>query len=319
MIAKQQLTFPGSITMSKRSVNNSPIPEIAKLRRTYVLAVLDVPNSRKRMEPAINEVWRRLKQPSKAPGWVSVYRWKARFLQSKNDIRALVEIHPAKATEQAASAQCHEPLPRSHLGKYLRRERDTIQQTLEDAMLRIMKENGLRPESDKLPMPTRRFIARLIADIPEFEKYSARYGPDAARKMFRLVKGHRLVSAPLERAEIDHTRLDIFVVDDKTSLPLGRPYVTACIDSYTRCILGISVGFIPPSYQSVATCLKDCFRPKVNLRNRVSRDRQRMACIRRNAPTRGGRRPEFYSTSLEHLCLSLGIEWCAAPRREPMV
>ena len=26
---------------------------------------------------------------------------------------------------------------------------------------------------------------------------------------------------------------------------------------------------------------------------------------------------EFYSTSLEHLCLSLGIEWCAAPRREP--
>jgi putative transposase len=26
---------------------------------------------------------------------------------------------------------------------------------------------------------------------------------------------------------------------------------------------------------------------------------------------------EFYSKSLEQVCLSLGIEWCAAPRREP--
>ena len=41
---------------------------------------------------------------------------------------------------------------------------------------------------DQLPIPTRRFITRLIADIPEFEKYSARYGHDAARKKFRSVK-----------------------------------------------------------------------------------------------------------------------------------
>ncbi len=134
-------------------------------------------------------------------------------------------------------------------------------------MLRVMKENGLRPDSDQLPMPSRRLITRLIADIPAFDKYSARYGHDAALKRFRSVKGHRVVSAPLDRAEIDHTHLDLFVVDDKTSLPLGRPYVTACIDGYTRCILGIYVGFNPPSYQSVAACLKDCFLPKVNLKD----------------------------------------------------
>ena len=304
--------------MSKGNVNNSPIPEIAKLRRTYVLAVLDVPNSRKQMEPAINDVWQRVKQPSEPPGWVSVYRWKARFLQSKNDIRALVDNSSSKGNRTSRFSSVVTSLCQEAISvKYLRRERNTIQQTLEDAMLRIMKENELRPESDKLPMPTRRFIARLIADIPEFEKYSARYGPDAARKMFRFVKGHRLVSAPLERAEIDHTRLDIFVVDDKTSLPLGRPYVTACIDSYTRCILGISVGFTPPSYQSVATCLKDCFRPKVNLRDEYPEIVNEWPAygVMRQLVVDGGQ--EFYSTSLEHVCLSLGIEWCAAPRREP--
>jgi putative transposase len=180
-----------------------------------------------------------------------------------------------------------------------------------------MRENDLRPEFDKLPMPTRRFITRLIADIPEFEKYSARYGHDAALKMFRSVRGHRLASAPLERAEIDHTRLDIFVVDDKTSLPLGRPYVTACIDSYTRCILGIYAGFTPPSYQSVAACLKDCFRPKVNLKDECPEIVNEWAAhgVMRQLVVDGGQ--EFYSNSLEQVCLSLGIEWCAAPRREP--
>jgi putative transposase len=180
-----------------------------------------------------------------------------------------------------------------------------------------MKENELRPDSDKLPMPTRRLISRLIADIPEFEKYSTRYGHDAAVKQFRSVKGHRVVSAPLERAEIDHTHLDLFVVDDKTSLPLGRPYVTACIDSYTRCILGIYVGFNPPSYQSVAACLKDCFLPKVNLTEDYPDIISEWAAhgVMRELVVDGGQ--EFYSKSLEQVCLSLGIEWCAAPRREP--
>jgi len=199
----------------------------------------------------------------------------------------------------------------------LRRERNTIQERFEDALLRVMKENELRPDSDQLPMPTRRFITRLIADIPEFDKYSARYGHDAALKRFRFVRGQRLVSAPLERAEIDHTHLDLFVVDDRTSLPLGRPYVTACIDSYTRCILGLYVGFNPPSYQSVAACLKDCFLPKVNLKEEYSDIVNEWAAhgVMRELVVDGGQ--EFYSKSLEQVCLSLGIEWCAAPRREP--
>jgi putative transposase len=315
---KQQLTFPGSIPVSKSGVDNSQVPEIAKLRRTYVLAVLDVLNSRQQMEPAIIDVWKRVKQPAKPPGWVSVYRWKIRFLQAKSDARALIDNNCNKGNRtnrynSVVTNLCQEAIS----AQYLKRERNTIQETFEDALLRVMKENELRPASDKLPLPTRRFITRLIADIPEFEKYSARYGHDAALKKFRFVKGHRVTTAPLERAEIDHTHLDLFVVDDKTSLPLGRPYVTACIDSYTRCILGIYVGFTPPSYQSVSACLKDCFLPKVNLREEYPEIVNEWAAhgVMRQLVVDGGQ--EFYSKSLEQVCLSLGIEWCAAPRREP--
>ena len=259
-----------------------------------------------------------MKEPRKPPGWISVYRWKTRFLQSKNDIRALLDNAVNKGNRASrypsvVTSLCQEAIA----AKYLRRERSTIRETFEDALLRVMKENQLRPDSDQLPMPTRRLITRLIADIPEFDKYSARYGHDAALKTFRFVRGQRLVSAPLERAEIDHTHLDLFVVDDRTSLPLGRPYVTACIDSYTRCILGIYVGFNPPSYQSVAACLKDCFLPKVNLKAEYPDIVNEWAAhgVMRQLVVDGGQ--EFYSKSLEQVCLSLGIEWCAAPRREP--
>jgi putative transposase len=159
MIAKQQLTFPGSIPASKSGVENSQVPEIAKLRRTYVLAVLDIPNSRKQMKQAIYDVWKRVKQPTKPPGWISVYRWKTRFQHAKGDVRALIDNAAARGNKTSryssvVTSLCQEAIST----KYLKRERNTIQETFEDASLRVMKENELRPDSDKLPMPTRRLI-----------------------------------------------------------------------------------------------------------------------------------------------------------------
>ena len=70
MVAKQaKLTFPGSIPMNKTGVHSPNVPEIAKLRRAYVLAVLDVPNSRKQTEQAINDALERAKAAVEAP-WV---------------------------------------------------------------------------------------------------------------------------------------------------------------------------------------------------------------------------------------------------------
>ena len=154
-------------------------------------------------------------------------------------------------------------------------------------------------------MPTRRLIARMIADIPAFDKHAARYGHDSAVKAFRGVTGHSVTHAPLERAEIDHTLLDLMVVDDQSRLPLGRPSVTACIDCYTRCILGIYIGFNPPSYQSVAACLKDCFLPKVNLQRDYPGIVNEWPAygVMHNLVVDGGL--EFYSASLEQVCLSL--------------
>ena len=320
MIVERKLTFRGSVPVSRCGHANCDLStadlEMAKLRRSYVLAVMNLPNSRNRLEKAIHDAWRRVKAPQRAPGWITVYRWKCRFLRANGDVRALVDDTRSKGNQQSRYlASVIELCEQSISTKYLNRTRNSIQQTLEDALYRVKKENELRPACDALPLPTRRLITRMIASIPAFDKHSARYGHDSAVKEFRGVKGHTVARAPLERAEIDHTLLDLMVVDDQTGLPLGRPSVTACIDCYTRCILGIYIGFNPPSYQSVAACLKDCFLPKVNLKRDYPGIVNEWPAygVMHNIVVDGGL--EFYSASLEQVCLSLNINWIAAPRR----
>jgi putative transposase len=320
LVVERNLTFPATMQLSKCVAANCDLPsadfELAKLRRSYVLAVLNTPNARKYMERAIHDVWKRVKSPKLAPGCATVYLWKRSFLKAKGDIRALVNDTRSKGNREtrypsAVIELCEQAIS----SKYLNRVRNSIKTTLEDALLRVKRENELRPPCDALPFPTRRLITRMIANIPAFDKHSARYGHDAAVKEFRSVHGYSSVQAPLERAEIDHTLLDLMVVDDQSGLPLGRPSVTACIDSYTRCILGIYIGFNPPSYQSVAACLKDCFLPKVNLKQDYPGIVNEWPAygVMRNLVVAGGL--EFYSQSLEQVCLSLNINWIAAPRR----
>jgi putative transposase len=322
MIADNTLTFPGSVPINRCGPVNCDLStddfELAKLRRSYVTAVLHTPNSRARLKAVINDVWTRLKAPETAPGHISVYQWKARFLKSNGDIRSLVNDTRSKGRRQSRyPREVVEMCQQSISSRYMQRERNSIQQTFEDALLRVTRENALRPAGDPLPPPTRRLIRRLIAQIPAFDKEVAREGRDAATKKYRSVKGHMSTLAPLERAEIDHTVLDVMVVDAETRLPLGRPYVTACIDCYTRCILGIYIGFNPPSYQSVAACLKHCFQPKVNLKQEYPSIVNEWPAygVMQNLVVDGGR--EFYSESLEQVCLALNINWVAAPRRTP--
>ena len=61
--------------------------------------------------------------------------------------------------------------------------------------------------------------------------------------------------------QCDHTRADLLLVDQHGEI-LGRPWLTTVIDSYSRCILGINLGFDAPSSQVVALALRHAILPK---------------------------------------------------------
>lgn len=305
---------------------------LIKMRRSYVTAVEGLPISREIYQTMIDKVWEQLVLQAdriqeydpgfadllrKRVDWTTVYRWSFRYKQCGSDSHAL--LHRTRRRQQNCSQEVLDICDEAIETIYLTLERKTVQDTLDFATQRIKETNLIRQNRglDPLPTPSRRAFKRLLRELPAFDVYCARYGRQAAIVKFRSVKGHTITNAPLERGEIDHTPLDLFVVDEETFLPLGRPYVTLCIDDFTRCILGVYVGFIPPSYLSVALCLKDAFFPKDWVREEypmVTSDPQAFGIMQTLVVDQA---LEFHSKGLEDACLRLGVEIVYSPRKTP--
>src|SRR6516225_7577931 len=179
--------------------------DIAKIRRQYVLAVMDMPSLGQQTRDVIHRTWEKLiSKPTKCPSEITVWRWKVRYLKAGRDIRALL---PAKTLRGNRKERYPDEVLTSVVESiediYLTQERNTIQDTLDEAEHRVRKENKLRPSSQQLPLPTFSLVERTIARIPEFDRYVARYGRTAAEKRFRAVLHHHVAGAPLDRAQID--------------------------------------------------------------------------------------------------------------------
>lgn len=71
--------------------------------------------------------------------------------------------------------------------------------------------------------------------------------------------------APLVYVQIDHTPLDIIIVDDEHRLPIGRAYLTLAIDVYSRVIVGYYLSLDAPSAISVGMCVTCSILPKNKL------------------------------------------------------
>ncbi|MCO6039825.1 transposase family protein, partial [Enterobacter hormaechei] len=82
-----------------------------------------------------------------------------------------------------------------------------------------------------------------------------REGQDASRSLQGVGGEPPAVTAPLEQVQIDHTVIDLIVVDERDRQPIGRPYLTIAIDVFTRCVLGMVVTLEAPSSVSVGLCL----------------------------------------------------------------
>jgi putative transposase len=62
--------------------------------------------------------------------------------------------------------------------------------------------------------------------------------------------------------QIDHTLVDVVIVDEGDRLPIGRPWLTLAIDVASRAVLGFSVSLDEPSTASVALALVQAVLPK---------------------------------------------------------
>ncbi len=107
----------------------------------------------------------------------------------------------------------------------------------------------------KLRVPARNTVALRIAGLDPLKTTRLREGQDASRTLQGVGGVPPPVSAPLEQVQIDHTVIDLIVVDERDRQPIGRPYLTLAIDVFTRCVVGMVVTLEAPSAVSVGLCL----------------------------------------------------------------
>lgn len=137
---------------------------------------------------------------------------------------------------------------------YLTRQRKKIT-AIHREVIRVCRTRGL-------PAPSRGVIVRRIAALDPLAAMKAREGADAARSLESAGGRVPPVTRVLEQVQIDHTVVDLIVVDERHRLPIGRPYVTVAIDVFSRSIVGLVVTLEAPSALSVGLCLANMVTDK---------------------------------------------------------
>jgi len=111
--------------------------------------------------------------------------------------------------------------------------------------------------------PSYRTVLRVLEPIINKKKKSIRSpGWQGSSLSVKTRDGFDLeISYSNQVWQCDHTRADVLLVDRHGEL-IGRPWLTTVIDSYSRCIVGVNLGFDAPSSQLVALALRHGILPK---------------------------------------------------------
>lgn len=131
--------------------------------------------------------------------------------------------------------------------RYLTRQRRSVAAVCRE-IARQCRTRGLRA-------PSRGTVLRRIEQLDPVKSVSTREGADTTRSRRSAGGVPPEVTGLLERVQIDHTPVDVIVVDGRHRLPIGRPYVTAAICVCSRCVVGLVVTLEAPSATSVGLCL----------------------------------------------------------------
>jgi putative transposase len=199
---------------------------------------------------------------------------------------------------------------------YYRREKVTIDDIYALIAARVQEENCVRPAREQLMLPSRATVSRRIDNLDIRKRLEAKQGVHSAKQELTQVGQTPYPQLPLERVEIDHTRIDLMVVDAKDNLPLGRPTLTYSIDTATRYPLGYYLGFEPPSYYTVMECLYHTICPKPDVKGMIGTEHDWVAYgIPSNLVIDNGK--EFIGQHLSDACASLGITLIYSPVRTP--
>jgi len=170
---------------------------------------------------------------------------------------------------------------------------------------KVKEWNAAHPEFP-LTAPSQRHVARYIAEtVDKGTEILRRKGKDEYKKYFEQYGVGPQGSRIMEILEVDHTRCDIEVLDDKTGIKLGRPWITAALCRYSRMVVGLHIHFEGQTFNAVMQCLRNAVSTKQFLKQwGVDYD---YPCYGRPEAFFFDRGPDFRAEAVAEVALTLDI------------
>ncbi len=187
------------------------------------------------------------------PSWRVLASWKKMYFESGRSVLSLIPKHAQKGN-RTGHIDSQSLIDEAIEVKYLTKERLSVAETYRYYKSRVIKANQEIVEGKIKRISQRAFYDR-VNSLPPYDVAVARYGKRYADREFRSVGQQIEATKPMEYVEIDHTPVPVILIDDELDIPLGRPYLTMLYDRFSKCIVGFSVNFREPSFDSVRKAL----------------------------------------------------------------
>lgn len=139
---------------------------------------------------------------------------------------------------------------------YRRRERPSIT-ALHDRIRQVCHERGVRS-------PSWTAVRARVGCIDPQILVRWRDGAKAAKDKFGVVVEEYNAEYAFQIVQIDHTLVDLFIVDTASRVPLQRPWLTLAIDIASRMVAGFYLSLESPSSTSVALTIQHLVMPKAS-------------------------------------------------------
>ena len=138
--------------------------------------------------------------------------------------------------------------------KYLTRQKASVSK-LHDHIRHLCRARGLA-------IPSWKAVRARVGQIDRYKLVGRREGSKAARDRLKPVTQSYQADHALHIVQIDHTLVDLFVVDAVHRRPIQRPWLTLAIDVASRMVAGFYLSLEAPSSASVALAMHQAVMPK---------------------------------------------------------
>lgn len=243
-------------------------------------------------------------------GQASIYRWLKNYEASNKLLSSLLPRERTGGKGESRISDETNQLINEVIHKfYLTGEVRSIQQTHTE-ILRICKNR----EIDEPSLGT---VRSRINAFTEKNRTEKRHGKQAAANKFdpklSTIPG---ADYPLSLVQIDHTKLDIIIIDGHTKTPIGRPWLTLAIDVYSRMVVGYYLSFEAPSVLNTGICISNSMANKDSILRKFDIEAD-WPCWGKIQTIHTDNGKDFRSQAIKRACEEYGINLEFRPLGKP--